>query len=355
MTQKLRFNSLNDLINALRGLSNEYRIFCPVKQDDTDVFLPLNEIDNTEVESMGEILIKNEPPLYSIKSFLFPNSEIYLKFKRDKNSYDFSVCGQEEVPTVIFGGKPCDVESFAMIDKVFLQDPVDTFYQQKRENTILITSICTKKGDYCHCEEFGIDKKKPKVSDILFVFGKQTQEKSEAVYLEALTEKGTNFLGKLEKISDFEGVGDIPEILVENTHKLKELSPEEIKNIMEELYDSPIWEELAMRCLGCGICTYYCPTCHCYDINDFHRKDSGVRYRSWDSCMFSNFTNMAGGHNPRSGKAERIKNRFFHKLNYFVKQQGPLACVGCGRCSKNCPVGISVAAVLKKIGGETHV
>jgi len=356
VTQTIKFDSLSSLFNALKEVEKDYQIFCPTKQDGTEVFLPLVEIKEDNLKATYEILSKNEPPLFSIKSFLFPNSEIYLKFKREKDSYEFSVHSQEETPTVVLGGKPCDVESFGMIDMVFLQEPVDTFYQQKRENTILITSVCNQKGPNCLCDEFGVDKCKPKVSDILLVLGEQTTQKDEAVYLEAVSERGENFLEKLDKSTESEGESNTPNLEGEIHQKdVEKLSPEKIKDIMENLYDSPIWAEFAMRCLGCGICTYYCPTCHCYDINDFHRKDKGVRYRSWDSCMFSNFSNMAGGHNPRPSKEDRIKNRFFHKLNYFVKQQGPLACVGCGRCAKNCPAGISIGTVLKKIGVGKHV
>ncbi|WP_353893985.1 4Fe-4S dicluster domain-containing protein [Proteinivorax hydrogeniformans] len=353
MNTVVKCQSVPKLLEVLKELTDDYQIYCPVKQDDTETFLPLEQIEQDELLTVGEILSKNEPPLYSIKSFLFPNSEVYLKFRRNHDKVDFTVHSQQPEPTIVIGGKPCDVESLDMIDKVFLQEPVDTFYKQKREQTIFITSICTSKGPNCMCEEFGVDKSEPKLSDILLIESEKTEEKSDGIYLKGVSEKGTKLIERLAELDGLQKVDNSPN-LIEDKEEIEKLCPEAIKDKMEELYDSDIWEDLAMRCLGCGICTYYCPTCHCYDINDYSRKGEGVRYRSWDSCMFSDFTNMAGGHNPRPTKADRIKNRFFHKLNYFVKQQGPLACVGCGRCAKNCPVGISLNTVLQKIGGQNN-
>ena len=30
----------------------------------------------------------------------------------------------------------------------------------------------------------------------------------------------------------------------------------------------PLWEETAHRCLNCGVCTFLCPTCYCFDTYD---------------------------------------------------------------------------------------
>lgn len=352
----VKSTSLSNLLKSLKNLEEQYQIYCPVKEDDAESYMPLKDIKESQLESVEKLISDNEPPLNSIKSFVFSNTETYLEFHREKDRVEFSAVATEQAPKVILGCKPCDVESLSMIDKVFLQQPVDTLYQKKRESTILISSVCNTKGANCFCDEFAVDKTCPKAADILLIEGNKCQAISQDVYLQSISEKGEAFLKELLKQDGIEKVQSKPELsLEENVSKDSILCPEDIQAKMEELYDSEIWQDLAMRCLGCGICAYYCPTCHCYDINDYYRKNQGVRYRSWDSCMFSNFTNMAGGHNPRPTKADRIKNRFFHKLNYFVKKQGPIACVGCGRCAKHCPAGISINTVLNKIGGHKDV
>ena len=45
------------------------------------------------------------------------------------------------------------------------------------------------------------------------------------------------------------------------TDKLKE------KEVIE-LFDAPFWEEVAFPCINCGTCTFLCPTCWCFDIQD---------------------------------------------------------------------------------------
>ena len=81
---------------------------------------------------------------------------------------------------------------------------------------------------------------------------------------------------------------------------------------------APFWENTAFACINCGTCTYACPTCWCFDIQDETYGAQGVRMRNWDSCMAPLFTLHASGHNPRSTALERTRQRFMHKLKYFT-------------------------------------
>src|SRR5699024_9596043 len=85
---------------------------------------------------------------------------------------------------------------------------------------------------------------------------------------------------------------------------------------MMEKFNAPEWKDLYQACLGCGTCTFVCPTCQCYDIRDFDTGHGIQRYRCWDSCMYSDFTMMAAGTN-RKTQMERFRQRFMHKLVYF--------------------------------------
>ena len=119
---------------------------------------------------------------------------------------------------------------------------------------------------------------------------------------------------------------------------------------MNELFDSPQWAELSRACIGCGTCTFVCPTCQCYDIRDFNTNDGVQRYRCWDSCMYSDFTRMAHG-NPRKTQVERFRQRFMHKLVYFpANNDGVYSCVGCGRCVAKCPISMNIVKVIKALG-----
>lgn len=354
MSLIVKSDSILKLIESFKKLDDKYEVYSSVKNDKTDIYKRVKDIEDSEIESSINIIKNNEPPISSIKSFVFSSTEEYLKFKREKSEVEFSEIDLNLNTKIILGAKACDIESISILDRVFLKEPIDTLYQKKRESVVLVASVCSKSGANCFCDRFGVDRLNSAGADILLIDGNQLENESSDVFLKSKTKSGENLINELLEIDEVEKVDEISSIKSDETIKAQ-ISPEEIKDKMEELYNSDIWKDLAMSCLGCGICTYYCPTCHCYDINDYYRKNEGVRYRSWDSCMFSNFTNMAGGHNPRPSREDRVRNRFFHKLNYFVKKEGPLACVGCGRCQKYCPAGISINDIVNRIGGAENV
>ena len=110
-----------------------------------------------------------------------------------------------------------------------------------------------------------------------------------------------------------------------------------------------MWERFSDRCLSCGICTFLCPTCHCFDIQDEMEGFDGRRARMWDTCMFSEYTLHTSGHNPRPTRKERTRNRISHKYSYFPEKFDVIACVGCGRCINYCPVNIDLLDILEDV------
>ena len=106
------------------------------------------------------------------------------------------------------------------------------------------------------------------------------------------------------------------------------------------------------KCLACGACTYLCPTCHCFNITDEQGTTRGERVRSWDSCMFTHFTLEASGHNPRSLKSQRLKNRVGHKFIWYPEAHGEPACTGCGRCIRHCPVSVDISRIVTLLSRE---
>jgi len=122
---------------------------------------------------------------------------------------------------------------------------------------------------------------------------------------------------------------------------------------LSEVFESTFWDRVHEKCLGCGICTYLCPTCSCFDVVDEKSDSGGERIRIWDPCLFSSYTLQASGFDPRPTGKERMRQRILHKFKYSPDSYGEPSCVGCGRCIINCPVNLDIRQVVNSlVGGE---
>ncbi|TET47543.1 4Fe-4S ferredoxin [candidate division TA06 bacterium] len=278
------------------------------------------------------------------KEFLFPQNEILVRFEGYVDSA-VPVGEAEKVgPIVVFAARPCDARAIAILDKLFInEDYVDDYYRARREATTLICFSCNQPRPTCFCTSVGGGPFDATACDVAMA------RISEDYLVEALTEKG-------EKL-----VKDLPDAdpsLLEKKEKLKKSAEESIttkldlEGIPEKLkgmFEDPIWEEITDKCIGCGVCTYLCPTCHCFDIQDEAVDDNGKRIRNWDSCMFPIFTYHGSGHQPRDKRHQRMRQRIMHKFNYYVENFGVIACVGCGRCITECPTNEDLRDNLRKL------
>lgn len=285
----------------------------------------------------------------SPKSVFFPQSEDMMRFRTGGGKIEIEDVRTEKGPFVLFGVRACDFKAFSVLDNVFLSEPVDTYYKERRDSAVIFTLACGKPQESCFCPVFGIDATQP-AGDVTCWLDE------EALYLKANTNKGAEVLALTANLQLEGGEEKVGKIIEEGKKALEKLpfarldmsrfKPENLN----ELFDSPLWQPLSEACLGCGACTFVCPTCQCFDIRDF-RTDKGVlRFRCWDSCMYSDFTQMAAA-NPRTTQMQRFRQRFMHKLVYYPSQYGGLySCVGCGRCVNKCPQHLNIVKVIKKLG-----
>lgn len=291
----------------------------------------------------------------SPKDLFFPQSENLYAMKtteggRKIDLVDNSYGGRD---FVVFGVRACDAASFGILDRVFLSNPVDAYYKARREKGVVVTVACREPETSCFCHTFGIDPAEP-AGDVSCICA------GDSLYLDAKTERGAALLDSLGVLEDAADA-DLDVVEAEKTVARDNLAKTPLYDLTTEgfgagktmeLFGSPKWAELSEACLGCGTCTFVCPTCQCYDIRDYDTGHGVQRYRCWDSCMFSEFTRMSAGQ-PRLTQVERFRQRFMHKLVYYPENnEGVFSCVGCGRCVVKCPQHLNIVKVIKTLGKE---
>ncbi len=339
---KERLNELYAKISETMGL------FLPIKK--------AGEVNYAVWEEGKEVSIETLKTVKSPKSMFFPDSENLMKFKTEGKNLeviDVRKDYKEEKTFVLFGVKACDYKAIEVLDKVFLADPVDTYYQSRREATTIVTLACSKPEESCFCSVFGVDATVPNGDvttwlDETYLYWQANTEKGEA--LTALVKELLSEGGEEEVKTQQATTKIIIDQLPFSNLDLSKFKPENLN----ELFDMAEWTEMSEACLGCGTCTFVCPTCQCFDIRDIKTNEGVLRYRCWDSCMYSNFTLMAHG-NSRTTQMQRFRQRFMHKLVYYPSQNdGMYSCVGCGRCVNKCPQRLNIVKVIKTLGGKAN-
>jgi heterodisulfide reductase subunit C len=340
--------SKDKLPQLWQKISSDFDLFLPIEKDKTLNFSPWEDGEKVNLQRLRTTV----PP----KNIIFPQTETYLKFKSEGKKLSLKPVEAEGDNYVLFGARPCDVASFKILDNIFLRDPVDTYYKAHRDRGTIISMGCNDPEETCFCSSFNIDPSSaPEGADIA------VWDNGDELLWKAQSEKGrtlTEALGDLLEDSKDEDSDKLEKIQKDIKDKMSDLpfanlDPSKINGNQQEIFEKEeMWQEFSERCLACGTCTYVCPTCHCYDVEDYDGGKSGERFRCWDSCMSSDFTLMAHG-NPRTSQMQRVRQRFMHKLVYYPKNhEGMYSCVGCGRCVDKCPVHLDIVKVIKKLGGE---
>ena len=341
---KIAKSNLPELYKAIAG-SKE--LYLPIETAGQVNFGPWSEDCTPDVETLKSVK--------SPKDVFFPQSENLYTCQKEGKNIKIDPEKLKEQDFVVFGMKSCDVKGIEVLDKVFLADPIDTYYAARRDHGIIVAMACHEPEESCFCKVFGIDAADPSctVADVA------TWMIGDDMYWKPLTEKGEALTAELSSVLAADG--DEAKVEEEKTaiRAIVEKLPYSNLSLegwdgdhFEEKFNATNWEELYKPCLACGTCTFVCPTCQCYDIKDYNTGNGTQRYRCWDSCMYSDFTMMAHGNN-RNSQMQRFRQRFMHKLVYFpTNNNGMYSCVGCGRCVEKCPSSLNIVKVIKSFGGD---
>jgi ferredoxin len=334
MMQKQLYDvNLGGFLDRLRRRGE---VYAPLRDAAADVMLGATS-------SGKPVVLEYSNFAQSAKAFFLPQTQTLLHF-RDGRTEEPTLPDQE---VILFGVRPCDSRALLALDKVFLEGGVgDPYYARLRAKTAVIALACARPMVSCFCTSVGGGPADPAGADVIAV------RLELDLLLTAQTPLGEQLLSSAADLLADPAPASIKQAEEQVEDAKEQIAPVRVSGSaqrLREAFDSPLWEAASRKCLGCGTCSYLCPTCHCFDMTDEFRNGTGRRARTWDCCAYPLFTLHASGHNPRPTPKERWRQRMMHKFRYTVENFDLPFCVGCGRCIRHCPVGLDLRTVLKEV------
>ncbi|WP_126310487.1 anaerobic sulfite reductase subunit AsrA [Methylomusa anaerophila] len=307
-------------------LKSEYSLFAPVVLKGKGSFTDTDSVRYQEVSTVEEIEFRQKSH-FSAREVLLPITQTLFYFTEDH--WLEPKTGNKKILLFL---RSCDIHAIKRLDEIYLRNgSEDPYYKAVRERIRFCLIECTASFPNCFCVSMNTNQ----TTDYDLVL----RSEGEYVYV------GVN--NKEFGCSSGQPVTFEPQFVTCNETALS--VPE---SLPASVAAAGVWQEYSARCSGCGRCSFVCPTCTCFSMQDIFYKDNanaGERRRVWASCMVDGFTDMAGGHSCRKSQADRMRFRVMHKFHDYRKRFGYDMCVGCGRCDDICPEYISLAGCINKL------
>lgn len=323
-------------------IAQNYRIYGPKRLTGRGRFSDTDLITCDFLDSIEE-LETGEKSYMSPKSVVFPADETTFLF----NEKQFKEPDLPEEREIIVFLRPCDINGFARLDKIFLENGgcCDPYYNRRRERIHFFMIECRESFENCFCVSMKSSRTDNYAAAIRFAQDNIKISIKDAGFMGFFKDYGSECEFEPEFVEKNEVAVNLPEM----------------EEMPAEIFSHQMWEEYHQRCIACGRCNTSCITCSCFSTVDLFYPDSrcsGERRRVWDGCHLDGFTDMAGGHSVRKNKGERMRFKTLHKIYDFKKRFGFHMCVGCGRCDDVCPEYISFSNCINKLTanlkGENH-
>ncbi|MFH1353099.1 MAG: 4Fe-4S dicluster domain-containing protein [bacterium] len=326
--------------NFLAEASAGREVSIPVKKAGGDVLFEKLKAGETP----GNLCLEYSHTVMPPKASCFPQMEPLFRFK-DGNIFEAAF---EMRKKLLFGIRACDAAGILFTDDFFKRNFEDKYYLSRTENRLMAVAGCRHPGKNCFCASTGTGPYLETGFDLQMV------DTGGCYLVETGSEKGEEFIE--EHIGFFKEADgrdiETSEKIKSDAAKAVELNVDfkkAVKIFCEDKVPKKTYEKIAEKCIYCGGCVYVCPTCTCFNVFDEGDGSSGIRYRTWDACVFAGYTREASGHNPRKEKWIRTARRYEHKLKYDYLATGTSGCVGCGRCLSACPVNIGMSKVIQEV------
>jgi ferredoxin len=305
----------------------------------------------TEVTNGSEITFAGyTPAVVPPVKLLVPARDELLRFQKFDDGRTEVTATVDASLRVIAGVRPCDLKGIFLMDLFFRDGIHDPHYLTRRENTAVIGYAC---GTPCYANAFcaAVDSLDHREGADIFL----TPVKGGDLLMEVMTPRGEKLVENMELTPCEDGparkVGAVFSRPDGFGRSLK-AAVTDIPRIIEKQWKSSVWDKHVVRCFSCGSCNLVCPTCYCFDVKDDLHLDveTGHRERTWDGCMLPNFAVVAGGHSFRPEPAGRQRHRVKRKFEYLNEKYGHgAACVGCGRCGRQCTSHIDIFDIVNDL------
>ncbi|MFC2003053.1 4Fe-4S dicluster domain-containing protein [Chloroflexota bacterium] len=332
-----------DMGNLLNQWSQKSAILVPSKEDDTAKMALWDGKDTSFLDWYRNTTI-------SARAALQPFAEEMFRFGKGDDGYHIELPAPEDQKQLIFGIRPCDARALTIIDMTFKDGYEDPYYMARRNNTVLVGLGCTNPRESCFCTSLGVSPGESNDVDLMLT------DIGDHFLIEEITPAGSDLLTRASGLEEATDTDEAKAKEQKETVYNKVTRRIDTENIQEKLLsnfdDQDYWEQVAAKCISCGICTLLCPTCYCFDINDELVKKQGTRFRSCDSCAFSIYTKMPM-ENPREEKWQRVRQKVCHKYEFYPMNFDVIACTGCGRCIRLCPVNWDITQTLEGLPAKS--
>lgn len=247
---EMRTVAKDKITDMLSFLAGSYQVFAPTIKSDSSI--GFDQFDDTKQITLD-----------------FSNTEsppADLFFTKQENT---------QKHRIIFGLRPCDAKSLALMDKVVNSENAETSdYINNRENTTIVVLACSDPETTCFCTSVQLGPFSANCADVFVI------DIGDKYLLDPITKKG-------QKIMDC--LTDLPPAQTEDVYPLARLQDEaeakiakrfEAESLAEKLND--ISESITHKfscfvaahglagCVGCGRCLRNCPTC--LDVNQLTDK-----------------------------------------------------------------------------------